>query len=202
MKLTYSQGRSNKIHISTDGEYRLTVDADFWFSLGVYNNSEISEEEFSELEEKITVRRAYNKGIDLLSRRAHAKKELIDKISKTYEKKYVIIAVNALEEKGYVNDEDFAEQYYSYLKERKHFGKKRISLELAKKGIDKGIIATLCEADCSSPSEEIEELLSSKFQTNLADEKGRKRAFNALVRMGYNYGDIRSAMQNYEFYED
>lgn len=202
MKLTYSQGRSNKIHISTDGEYRLTVDADFWFSLGVYNNTEISEEDFAELEEKITVRRAYNKGIDLLSRRAHAKKELIDKISKTYEKKYVIIAVNALEEKGYVNDEDFASQYYSHLKERKHFGKKRISLELAKKGVDRGIIASLCEADESSPSEEIEELLSSKFARNLADEKGRKRTFNALVRMGYNYSDIRNAMQNYEFYED
>lgn len=202
MKLTYSQGRSNKIHISTDGEYRLTVDADFWFSLGIYNNSEISKEEFAELEEKITVRRAYNKGIDLLSRRAHSKKELIEKISKTYNKKYVIIAVNALEEKGYINDEDFAEQYFSYLKERKHFGKKRISLEMSKKGIDKAIIYNLCEADNSSPAEEIESLLSTKFSRNLSDEKGKKRTFNALVRMGYNYGDIKTAMNNHELNEE
>ena len=202
MKLTYSQGRSNKIHISTDGEYRLTVDADFWFSLGIYNNSDISESDFALLEEKITVRRAYNKGIDLLSRRAHSKKELIEKISKTYDKKYVIIAVNALEEKGYINDEDFAEQYFSYLKNRKHFGKKRIELEMSKKGIDKAIVYSLCEADSSSPTEEIEALLSSKYARNLSDEKGKKRTFNALVRMGYNYSDIKTAMNNHELNEE
>ena len=78
MKITYSSGKNNKIHISTDGEYRFTVDASFWFSLCIYQGAELSEEEVAELEEKIGVRRAFNKGMDFISRRSHSKKELIE----------------------------------------------------------------------------------------------------------------------------
>ena len=122
MLLTYSSGKKNKIHISIDGEYRFTVDADFWFSLGIYQNSEIEQTELDALEEEINTRRAFNKGMDFLSRRAHSKKELIEKISKTSDKKYAIIAVTELEQRGYVNDADFAAGYYDYLQRVKHFG--------------------------------------------------------------------------------
>ena len=55
MRLTYSSGKKNKIHISIDGEYRFTVDADFWFSLGIYQNSEIDEAELAALEEEVYI---------------------------------------------------------------------------------------------------------------------------------------------------
>ena len=198
MTLTYSSGRNNKMHISTDGEYRFTVDADFWFSLGIYQNAQISEEELAELEEKIAVRRAFNKGMDFLSRRAHSKKELIEKISKTCEKKYAIIAVDSLEQRGYVNDRDFAEQYYDYLQRVKHFGKRRIAAELYRKGIDKEIVAVLEMEDESDPREEIRALLEGKFANKLADEKAKQRTVNALMRLGYHYSDIRSVMEEDE----
>lgn len=202
MKLTYSSGKKNKIHISTDGEYRFTVDADFWFSLGIYQNTEVSESELAEIEQKIMVRRAYNKGIDFLSRRAHSKNELIQKISKTSDKKYAIIAVDLLEQKGYVNDSDFAEQYYEYLKRTKHFGKKRIEMELAKKGIDRAVIYSVAEADGGDSLEQIRQLLQTRFANKLYDEKAKRRTFNALVRLGYSYSDIKSAMSVIEYFEE
>ena len=197
MKITYSSGKNNKIHISTDGEYRFTVDADFWFSLCIYQGQELNEDEVSLLEEKIGVRRAFNKGIDLISRRSHSKKELIEKISKTNEKKYAIISCDLLEERGYIDDEAFAEQYFDYLKRIKHFGKNRISLELSKKGIDKSIIQNLFENDYSDAHEEIKSLLETRFSGKLDDEKSRKRTFNTLLRMGYTYSQIRNAFEDY-----
>ena len=198
MLLTYSAGKKNKMHISIDGEYRFTVDADFWYSLGIYQNTELGEAELAALEEQIGVRRAFNKGMDCLARRAHSKKELVEKISKTSEKKYAIIAVDLLEQRGYADDAAFAEQYYGYLQRVKHFGKRRIATELARKGIGKDIIASLEQEDESEPVEEIKALLAGKFAAKLGDEKGRQRTFNALVRLGYGYSDIREAMRAYE----
>lgn len=198
MHITYASGKHNKMHISIDGEYRFTVDADFWYSLGIYQNAQVNEEELAALEERIYVRRAFNKGMDFLSRRMHSKKELLEKMCKTSEKKYAIIAVNELEERGYLNDAEFAEQYYDYLQRVKHFGKRRIAAELARKGIGKDIIASLEQEDESEPVEEIKALLAGKFAAKLGDEKGRQRTFNALVRLGYGYSDIREAMRAYE----
>ena len=201
MKITYSSGKNNKIHVSTDGEYRFTVDADFWFSQCIYQGEELSEEEVAELEEKIGVRRAFNKGMDFLSRRAHSKKELIEKISKTNEKKYAIIACDLLEERGYVNDEEFAAQYYDYLQRVKHFGAKRITVELSKKGIDKMLISHLLQEDESDSIEEIKKLLAGRFASKLSDEASKRRTVNALLRLGYTYSDIRRAMSENEYGE-
>ena len=197
MKVTYSTGRGNKIHINIDGEYRFTTDVDFWLSLGIHSGDEISTQELLELEEKIGVRKAYNKGIELLSRRAHSKKELLNKIKRAVDEKYAIIAVDALEEKGYVNDEEFARTYYSYLLNKKHFGKKRIDYEMCQKGISRDITDNLALEFFSDPSDNIREIIERKYSDKLGDEKSKRRVFNSLVRMGYNYSDIRKVMNEY-----
>ncbi|MBQ6381532.1 MAG: regulatory protein RecX [Clostridia bacterium] len=198
MRLTYAPGKKNKIHVSIDGEYRFTVDADFWFSLGIYQDAEISEAELTALLEEVATRRAFNKGMDYLSRRAHSKKELVEKISKTSDKKYAIMAVDMLEQRGYVSDEDFAAQYYEYLQRVRHFGKKRIAAELARKGIDRAIIAQLEQSDEADPCAEIAALLEGKFAGKFGDEKGKQRTINALLRLGYSYSDIRSAISEHD----
>ena len=197
MKLTYSKGKGTKIHINIDGEYRFTTDVDFWFSLGINSGDVLNDEEIAELEEKINVRKAYNKGIELLSGRAHSKKELIQKIKRAVDEKYAIIAVDKLEKKGYVNDEEFARAYYSYLLNAKHFGAKRINYEMYQKGISRDIVDLVSYEFESDPAEQIRQIIDKKYASRLNDEKGKKRAFNALVRMGYNYSDIRKILDEY-----
>ena len=197
MLISYQAGNKQKIHISADGEYRFTVDASFWYSLGIYQNTDLSEEEFAALEEQIGVRRAFNKGMDLLARRAHSKKELCEKLSKTNEKKYAIIACDLLEERAYLNDADYAAQYFDYLQRVKHFGTKRIAMELGKKGIDTAIITALLQEDESDPRAEIAALLEGKFASKCSDEKGQRRTINTLLRMGYSYRDIRAEMEKF-----
>lgn len=197
MKITYSKGRGTKIHINIDGEYRFTTDVDFWFSSGIHSGDEISAEELDSLEEQINIRKAYNKGIDLLSRRAHSKKELIDKIKRTVDEKYAIIAVDKLEERGYVNDSEFARAYYRYLYEGKHYAKKRIFYELYLKGISRDTAESVAYEFEDDPVQSAKDLIGKKYLRYLADEKGRRKVFNALVRLGYSYSDIRSAMSEY-----
>ena len=80
MKLSIKEGKAKKIHIYIDEEYRATVDSDYWYSEKYRNYKEINEEELTELLNSVSSRRAYNKGLDFLSRRPYGTKELIKKL--------------------------------------------------------------------------------------------------------------------------
>ena len=73
MIVTVSEGKNNKIHIHIDGEYKATVDKDWWYSEKYRNYKEITEEELTELLCSVSFRRAYNKALDYLSRRTKTK---------------------------------------------------------------------------------------------------------------------------------
>lgn len=198
MILTYDKGRKDKIHISVDGEYVMTVDEMFWYSLGIPNKYEIDEEELAELKCSVNSRRAYNKAIDLISRREHSRKEIITKLSQRGYGDVADETADKLEERGYLDDERFAEMYAKELKLRRGFGKRRISQELYIKGIDRDIISEVLEGLEENPEEEILDIIERKYPRCLEDEKIKNRAFNALVRLGYNSYDIRCAMRAYE----
>ena len=80
MELSVKTGRAQKIHIYIDGEYKMTVDSNFWYSEKWHNFNRIDEEELAELECSVNSRRAFLNGMSLLSRHAHSKKEIITNI--------------------------------------------------------------------------------------------------------------------------
>ena len=136
MKLSIKEGKANKIHIYVDDEYRATVDSDYWYSEKYRNYKEINEEELTELLDAVSFRRAYNKGLDLLSRRPHGTKELVKKLcEKGHEKESAEKACDRLLELGLLNDEEFARMLANELYERKGYGIKRIKKELVFSGI-------------------------------------------------------------------
>ena len=81
MKLTYKKGKQDKIHISVDGEYSFTVDEAYFLSMGIYNGKEVESDELEEIKQIVSVRRAYNYAVTLLSRRDHSERELMTKLS-------------------------------------------------------------------------------------------------------------------------
>ena len=80
MKITSKQGNGNKVHIYIDGEYTLTLYDDYWYLCGIKDGQEISDDELASLKEEAGFRLAYEKGLDYLTRRSYAKKELFYKI--------------------------------------------------------------------------------------------------------------------------
>lgn len=196
MKLTYKKGKGDKIHISIDGEYYLTVDEGYFVYLSLKDGLEITEAELESLTEKINVRRAYNCAVSLLARRDHSESELKRKLR---EKGYSLGSEKALEKlknDGYVDDLRFARSYISELIRIKHYGKKRVEQELYKKGVSREIASeALSEAEFDGDT--LESLIRRKFITKITDEKGRQKAVNALMRMGYSYSEIKDALSNF-----
>lgn len=197
MKLSTQAGRQNKIHIYIDGEYRLTVDDVFWFSERWHNLEEIDGEELAALEEAVSSRRAFNSALDLLSLRAHGKQELYRKLLRKHSPAAAAAAVEKTEEAGLLNDTDYAERFAEELYSRKHYGERRIVSELTARGIDREIAENAVKMLDKDDENRIIKLLQTKYRCAFADEKGRRRAVNGLMRMGYDYAAIRKALEEF-----
>ncbi len=193
MKITYKPGRDNKVHIMLDDEYKMTVDNDFYLLASFSEGSELSSEQLLELEEQVAVRRAFNKASELLSRRDHSEKELLSKLRQKGFAEGAEQAIEKLRSYGYVDDARFAASYASELQRLKHFGKRRIEQELFKKGVERSVVSdVLSSLDFSEA--ELVELIMKKYYRNLNTEKGVQKTINALIRAGYGFGEIKTAL--------
>lgn len=194
MVITYKKGKQDKIHISVDGEYSFTVDEAYFATLGLWNGKQISEDEHEELRETVNIRRAYNYAVCLLARRDHSEKELMKKLSLKGYTFGAQQAVDKLKKAGYIDDERFARLYVKELQNLKKYGKKRIEQELYRKGIDREIIYCVLE-ETEFPESGLIALIERKYMRYLSNEKGVQKTINALVRLGYSYGEIRDALK-------
>lgn len=208
MKLTAKPGKGEKIHLSLDGEYIATVNADYWFTCGIKSGEEITPEQLEELLSESARRKMMNKALDLLSMRDYSRKELSDKlVTKAWEKReqkdmdlgtlkqQAADICDRLEELGLLNEERFARSYVDELIRRKHLSKSGLKTALIQKGVQRDIIETVLEEVEVDPVEQIRELLLTKFKNrDLSDEKQKTRTVNALLRLGYRYGEINEAM--------
>ena len=203
MKLSIKEGKAKKIHIYIDEEYRATVDSDYWYSEKYRNYKEINEEELTELLNAVSFRRAYNKGLDFLSRRPYGTKELVKKLcEKGHEKEFAEKACDRLLELGLLNDEEYARILANDLLDRKNYSIKRIKQELAFRGINREIIENTADLLDNDPVSRIIILIKKKYINKISDEKGRKRTVDALLRLGYSYSDIKSALNSVSDFED
>ena len=210
MKLTAKAGKGEKIHLSLDGEYIATVNADYWFTCGIKSGAEITPEQLDELLSESARRKMMNKALDLLSMRDYSRRELSDKlVTKAWEKKeqkdmdlgslkqQASDICDRLEELGLLNEERFARSYVDELLRRKHLSKSGLKTALIQKGVQRDIIETVLEEVEVDPVEQVRELLATKFKTrDLSDEKQRTRTVNALLRLGYRYNEINAAMDH------
>ena len=194
MKLSYKKGKQDKIHISVDGEYSFTVDETYFLSMGIWNGKEVDEEELEEIKQTVSIRRAYNYAVNLLSRRDHSERELMTKLSQKGYSGGAEEAIRKLRDSGYVSDERFARLYVRELQTFKKYGKRRIEQELYRKGVDREIISQVLE-ETDFDESELVSLIERKYGRYLSDEKGVAKTINGLLRMGYSYGEIRSALK-------
>ena len=200
MKLSVKSGRDDKVHIFIDSEYRLTVDAEYWYLSEYHLLKDIDEETYEKMESDIEKRRAFKKAASLSASRLHSKYEVYQKLIRNFSKGASEYAADKCEEIGLVNDRDFAEAYAKELQQRKGMGVSRIKLEMRRKGISSDVVEDVLESFDCDETQQIKDLIERKYFRRLSDEKGRRSVFNALVRLGYSYGDAKRAIE--EFLEE
>lgn len=202
MIIKIEPAKGGKLSLSADDEYVMTVDPDTWYSLDYSDGCEIDEEEFEKLKFLIDSRKAYAQALRFLTLRAHSADELYKKLIKKHLPECAEFAIEKCRELGFIDDEDFALRYANELATRKKYGISRIKNELYVKGIDREIIENVINSLDIDFSQCIIEIIEKKYSDCLNDEKGKRRMISGLMRSGYSYSDIKSALADFDLPED
>ncbi len=180
-----------------DGEFALKLDTEVLLSNRIDVGQEIDDDKLHNLIQLSDIKRAKDKAMWLISYRDHSRHELIDKVSKHSSKEAAQKAVGRLEELGLINDENFAKRYAHDLLNIKKMAPSGAVRKLIEKGIDRDLARDAVDSVGCDIDNNLSAIIEKKYAKNLIDEKGRRRCVNGLMRLGYSYSDIKSALKPY-----
>ena len=150
----------------------------------------------------LTRKSALNTSLRILTRRDHSRNELVLKLKRRgFSKDDIDYAVSSCEQFDYINDKRTAQVYIRQLK-RKGYGKKRIQLELNKKGLKGSRIAGILDQSVSETDErEGAERILKKNIKRFKREKDRLRRRDKIYRFlnarGFSQGVIAEILKRY-----
>lgn len=131
-----------------------------------------------------------------MSRRAYPAAQLRQKLEQDFPEDCVQEVLERVEELGLIDDADYALRCAKDLINIKHYSLQRVRQELRHRGIhDNDIEDAMQEFEDFDEQQAVQQLLEKKFAAALTEEKGRRRAFQALLRLGYDAGTVKSQMQ-------
>ena len=196
MKITAVEPRRKQMcALFIDGEYVMNLDAQTLIENRFDVGREIDDDELKDIIDKSNERRAKEKALWLISYRSHSKKELFDKLKRSFDEASAQKAVDRMEELGLINDEEFARLYARKLVNGKKMSVKAAEFELYRKGIDKITAEQVLGELEYDPQTQIIEFITKKYK-NIQDEKIKRRAVAALQRKGYSWDEIRQAIES------
>lgn len=141
------------------------------------------------------IKLAKKKAEDILNYRDHSEKELYEKLIKHTEKEIANYVIKYMKKRGIVDDFKYATNLAQKLIFKKNKGKNLAILEITKKGIDKDLArSVVLQIDCDFV-EQIKTLISKKHKEKLKDYESKKKLISSLLRRGYCYSDIDSAIK-------
>ena len=185
--------KQGRISVFFDGEFNFSVDEETFVLHHLKVGQRYTEEQYQELRQDTQYRKAKEKAFLLLSHHSWTRRMLQEWLERDFAPDCVQEVLDRVEELGLVNDADYALRCARDLVHLKHYAPARVRQELAHRGIDRNDIEdALVEFEEWDESEAIREILQKKYAEALRQEKGRRRAFSALQRLGYDMGDIRS----------
>lgn len=188
--LTFADGTRLKI---TDREM---VD----FSL--YAGLDLPEAALEQLKDAAGESRARRRAANILSSRPLSRRELEKRlIEKGETPPHAAAACDYMEHLGYLDDRAYATtlvRYYS----AKGFGPRKIRDEFYRRGVPRDFWDEALEG-MTEPDEALDRFIETRLRrVARPDKKDLKRVSDALLRRGYSWSDVSSALRRYEAEHD
>ena len=199
------QAKNNdRVNVSVDGAYRFSLTVAQVSDLGLKIGREVDEEELERFEQESQFGKLYMRALEYCLMRPHSAKEVRDylwrKTRPTRNKEGVLRpgyapqiterVFDRLAEKGYIDDAKFARFWVENRHRVKGTSQRKLTNELRAKGVDSTLIDEALHASDRDESEELRRVLQKK-RIKYPDEQ---KLIAYLVRQGFSYDDIRSAM--------
>ena len=179
--------------IFDDGS-ELLLDSELVIIENIKTGTEI--ENIEELKYQSDFKRAKSRALWYLSRSDHSEKALLDKLRRgDFSEKACRDAVDRMIELGLINDEAYGSRMAEYLSQS-NVSKREAEAKLVTRGIPRQLAHELVASE-EDECDKIKYLLEHKYANKLSDEESVKKVFAALIRKGFSYSDVKSALKDY-----
>ncbi|MBE6759995.1 MAG: hypothetical protein E7554_07900 [Ruminococcaceae bacterium] len=196
LTITSISREKRKYIIDCDGELTVTLDADTFELAGLEPGDEVDEALLTELASRSAYKAARQKALYAIGRRELCRGGLIQLLTRgDCDRETASQVADEMEQLGFINDTRYAGMLAEYLYRDKHFGHRRVVMEMISKGLDREQAEIAAEQYRPDPAEALDELLDGRIGRELNTQTGVRRAMNNLLRYGYYPGEIRAAIQ-------
>lgn len=198
----------DRVNVSIDGKYRFSLDISQITALGVKVGREVDETELEELETESQFGKLYSRALEYSLMRPHSSREVRDylyrktlatkykdKKGQVREKKGYSPALSArvlekLQQKHYVDDENFARWWVETRNQTKGTSLRKLTAELRAKGVSGDIIERVLGETNRNDEDELAKMIAKKRNKYADDQK----LMQYLARQGFGYDDIKQAL--------
>ena len=188
-----SQRKKGRILVILEDETILRVTEDVVLRFGLVKGMDIDDDTRQEVERAAGAASARASAARMVGRRALSREELQRKlIQKGASEEDASDAADWLEDIGAIDDAGYAAMLARHYGER-GYGPGRVREELRRRGIDRELWEDALE-ELPEPEEAIAAFLQRKAG-DLSDRREVKRLTDALLRRGFQWGDICNALR-------
>jgi regulatory protein len=202
--ITQQKRDNNRVNVSVDGKYRLSLDVSQLLELGIKVGQDYDESELDKLEQESKFGKLYGRALEYCLMRPHSQFELQNYLYKKTrpirgrdgslkEGASVELTKRVLEKligKGYVDDNKFASFWIENRSLGKGISRRKLVAELKSKGISDSIINRMLSETERSDQEEIKKVIAKKGPRYQDEQK----LMEYLARLGFGYDDIKRAL--------
>jgi len=211
-KITAGVRDKNRVNVFVNGRFALSLDVKQIVDLNVKVGRKLSEDELQELHKASEFGKLYQQALEWAFTRPHSVRETRDYLRRRQIKRTqlnrkrvqdelkplpeiqdsaISLVVEKLQERGYVNDEKFAEFYVENRFVKKGISRRRLELELRRKGVAEEIVKKSLAETTREDKTELQKMIQKKRR-----KYDRMRLVNYLVRQGFRYGDVLEAVEH------
>ena len=187
-----------KFIISFDNDEEIKISEDTLVNFGLYKGQEVEEEFIDNLKFEDEKTEALLLSYKFLQRNK-TKKQLVDHLYKNKIQREIIDTIlPILEEKKYLNDEDYARRYLNDALNIKKYGKNKTRYMLMSKGIERNVIDKAMENyDYELEYMNALELVEKRISKDESDPKKIYSAKNYLQGRGFEFEIINFTVDDY-----
>jgi regulatory protein len=204
MLVTEVRKKGNNVYLKFDNSDELIVPYEVFVHNYIVKNDVVSAERKLELEKIIELYKIKQSSFRYLSGRNHSRYELYLKLlKKKYNKQFILNTLDELEQNKFIDDKEFAKDYFS-IQVKKKRGLLKIKADLFKKGVKREII----EEVVSISENETEFLNSAKIladrkleqlkKRNIEQIKMKQKIFQYLAGRGFTTDLISKVLNQLE----
>ena len=196
-RLTESDKIKGRWYAQIDGGDSIAVGIELIADYSLFTGRELTDDEYEALLAAASKGAARARAMEILGRRAMSRRELTDKLTE----KGVLPgdaedAADYLQRLGYLDDARYAGSVVRHYSQR-GYGPMRIKQELFRRGVPKELWDQALQ-ELPEDTEALDALIERRLRGETPDKRELKRLTDMLLRRGFSWGEVRSALSRYD----